>query len=142
MKEQKKIKEYSNGELTIVWEPAICSHSEVCINCLPEVYNPYGKPWITIEKATSKQLQEQISKCPSGALSYYMNSEANLNTQNSETEISIMPNGPLVVSGDITIKDANGNSESKSNKTAFCRCGASSNKPYCDGVHTKIGFKG
>ncbi len=72
---KKKIKEYSNEELTIVWEPEMCSHSEICINCLPEVYNPYGRPWITIEKATTEQLKEQIGKCPSGALSYYINDE-------------------------------------------------------------------
>ena len=142
MKEPKKIKEYSNGELTIVWEPAICSHSEVCINCLPEVYNPYGKPWITIEKATTDQLKEQLGKCPSGALSFYMNDDAASLPEISETEINIMPNGPLVITGNITVKDAEGNSISKTKKTAFCRCGGSSNKPYCDGSHAKIGFEG
>ncbi len=142
MKEQKKIKEYSNGEVTIVWEPAICSHSEVCINRLPEVYNPYGKPWITIKKATTGQLKEQISKCPSGALSYYMNDEDKTTTKSTNTEVIIMPDGPMVVSGNITVIGADGKSDSKSSKTAFCRCGASRNKPYCDGSHAKIEFKG
>jgi len=137
----KKTKEYSNKELTIVWEPEICSHSEVCINCLPEVYNPYGKPWITIENATTEQLKDQIGKCPSGALSYYMKAETSTTTK-TNTEINIMPNGPMVVSGNIRVLGSDGNSETKTNKTAFCRCGASSNKPYCDGSHAKIGFEG
>ena len=138
---KKKTKEYSNGELTIVWEPAICSHSEVCINCLPEVYNPYGKPWITIEKATTEQLKEQLGKCPSGALSYYMNAKEN-KTEAGQTQIRVMPNGPLVITGAIEVTGSDGTIEKRSKKTSFCRCGASSNKPYCDGAHKKNEFKG
>ncbi len=141
MEAKKKTKEYSNGELTIVWEPGICSHSEVCINCLPKVYNPYGKPWITIEKATTAELRTQLDKCPSGALSYYMNNEGK-NTSSAEVKVEIKPNGPLIITGALEVIDANGNSESKNKKTAFCRCGASSNKPYCDGSHNNIGFEG
>ena len=141
MNTDKKIKEYTNGELTIVWEPGICSHSEVCINCLPEVYNPYGKPWITIEKATTEQLKVQLDKCPSGALSYYMNNESEL-TETAATKIEVTPNGPLIVTGTLEVIDTNGNAESKTKKTAFCRCGGSSNKPYCDGTHSKIAFEG
>lgn len=141
MATKKKTKEYSNGELTIVWEPGICSHSEVCINCLPEVYNPYGKPWITIKNATTAQLKGQLDKCPSGALSYYMNNE-DKKTDTSEVNIVAKPNGPLIVSGVIKVTDSQGNTESKTNKTAFCRCGGSNNKPYCDGTHAKIGFEG
>lgn len=141
MTTKKKTKEYSNGELTIVWEPGICSHSEVCINCLPEVYNPYGKPWITIEKATTEQLKEQLDKCPSGALSYYMNGEGK-NTEPTEVKIDVKANGPLLITGNIEVTDSKSGTVSKTKKTAFCRCGGSSNKPYCDGTHSKIGFEG
>jgi len=142
MKAKKKTKEYTNGEITIVWEPAICAHSEVCINCLPEVYNPYGKPWITIEKATTEQLKEQLDKCPSGALSYYMNTDDTKTEAVEETKINVMPHGPLIITGNIEVTDGHGNIETKSKKTSFCRCGASANKPYCDGTHKKIEFKG
>jgi uncharacterized Fe-S cluster protein YjdI len=141
MEAKKKTKEYSNGELTIVWEPGICAHSEICINCLPEVYNPYGKPWITIEKATTEQLKEQLVKCPSGALSYYMNNEGK-KTETAEVRVEVKSNGPLIITGALEVIDANGKSENKTKKTAFCRCGGSSNKPYCDGTHAKIEFEG
>lgn len=68
-------KNYSNGELTIVWQPAKCIHSGVCVRTLPQVYNPKDKPWIKIENATTEELKSQVNKCPSGALSYFMNSE-------------------------------------------------------------------
>ncbi len=64
------IKEYTNGELTIVWKPKSCTHSGVCVKTLPKVYNPSAKPWLSIENASTEELKEQISMCPSGALSY------------------------------------------------------------------------
>jgi uncharacterized Fe-S cluster protein YjdI len=65
--------EYTNGELTIVWEPKKCIHSGVCVRTLPNVYAPKAKPWITIGNANTEDLKAQIIGCPSGALSFYMN---------------------------------------------------------------------
>lgn len=73
--EKEIIKEYSNGELTIVWKPKTCIHSGVCVKTLPQVYKPEEKPWIQIENASTEDLKAQVNKCPSGALSYYMNAE-------------------------------------------------------------------
>ena len=66
-------KEYSNGEITIKWQPKKCIHAAVCVNTLPKVYRPKESPWITIENATTAELKDQISNCPSGALSYSEN---------------------------------------------------------------------
>jgi len=66
-------KEYSNGEITIVWKPKLCTHAGVCVRTLPEVYNPKASPWVKQENATTEALMNQIDKCPSGALSYYLN---------------------------------------------------------------------
>jgi uncharacterized Fe-S cluster protein YjdI len=69
-------KKYTNGEVTIVWKPAMCIHSKVCWSAgtgLPEVFNPYEKPWIKPEAATTERMVEQVKKCPSGALSFYYN---------------------------------------------------------------------
>ena len=70
-------KEYSNGEITIVWQPALCLHSGICVSTLPKVYNPQEHPWIKIENATTQELISQVNLCPSGALSYYLNKEKN-----------------------------------------------------------------
>ena len=79
-------KEYSNGELTIVWEPEKCIHSGVCVKTLPEVYNPKDKPWIKQENAKTEELVRQIDACPSGALSYYFNQDEKMGvfSENSE----------------------------------------------------------
>ena len=68
-------KKYTNGEVTIVWKPAICIHSGICFRGLPTVFDPRKRPWITPETATTKEIIEQVKKCPSGALSFYMNNE-------------------------------------------------------------------
>ena len=66
-------KEYTNGEITVVWKPELCAHAGVCVKTLPQVYKPDEKPWIQIENATSEELKNQVTQCPSGALSYYVN---------------------------------------------------------------------
>ncbi|GGW46122.1 (4Fe-4S)-binding protein [Arenibacter certesii] len=62
-------KEYSNGEITILWKADKCIHSGICVKTLPKVYNPKARPWIKPENATTEALLDQVSKCPSGALS-------------------------------------------------------------------------
>ena len=68
--------------------------------------------------------------------------EITQNKNDMETKVDIMKDGPLLVHGILKITKPNGESEKKDRTTAFCRCGASSNKPYCDGAHSKSGFKG
>lgn len=136
------VKEYSNGELTIVWKPKKCIHAGECVKALPKVYQPKENPWIKIENASTEDLKVQIRKCPSGALSYYMNDKENLEAESMEAKIEITENGPLVAYGSIKITDRLGNTETLNQTTAFCRCGKSNNKPYCDGSHIKVDFKG
>lgn len=70
------IKKYTNNEVTIVWKPELCQHSKICWTELREVFDPFVKPWIKAEGASTERIIEQVKKCPSGALSYYMNKDA------------------------------------------------------------------
>ena len=59
----------------------------------------------------------------------------------SEITITPLPNGPYYVTGNVKLIDGTGREiEGVSEKMALCRCGESSNKPFCDGTHKKIGF--
>lgn len=136
-------KKYSNGEVTVVWQPSKCIHSAICFKNLPTVFDPKKRPWITLEQEETKNIVEQIKACPSGALSYFMNDENNQESQVLEnTVVEVLANGPLLIYGNLKVKDKDGNETMKSQTTAFCRCGASKNKPYCDGSHVKIAFEG
>ena len=116
-------KKYTNGEVTITWEPSKCIHSTICWKKLPQVFDPRKRPWITIEGDTTERMVEQVKACPSGALGYYMNHEENQAQTVTETIIEPLPNGPLLVYGTIKIKDAEGNLTVKNQTTALCRCG-------------------
>ena len=137
-----KVKEYSNGEITILWKPAKCIHSAECVRLLPEVYRPEEKPWIKTENATTEALKAQVATCPSGALSLKSTVAPDLDNLASGTKIEVTESGPLLIMGNLEIKKVDGSIEKKSRATAFCRCGASKNKPYCDGSHAKTGFTG
>ena len=138
-------KTYTNGEVTIVWKPAMCIHSTLCWkgrNGLVDVFNPMVKPWINPNGANTEKIIEQIKKCPSGALSFYKNNNEEKPVEvTGESIVETIPNGPLMVYGNIIVK-CNQQETKKNNVTAFCRCGASNNKPYCDGSHIKAGFTG
>jgi len=69
------IKKYTNGEVTIVWQPALCVHSAKCFLGLPGVFDPTKRPWINPRGADTRRMIKQVNQCPSGALSYYLNKE-------------------------------------------------------------------
>jgi CDGSH-type Zn-finger protein len=59
----------------------------------------------------------------------------------AEVTIEVRPNGPYIINGSIELRDANGNVLPTQTRTVLCRCGASTNKPFCDGTHSKVGFQ-
>jgi uncharacterized Fe-S cluster protein YjdI len=135
-------KNYSNGEITVVWQPNLCIHSTNCFKGLPQVFNPERKPWVNMDGTPTEKIRNQVEKCPSGALSYFMNEDQRNEGAEKDMVIDISDNGPILLKGPahITYK---GKTELKELKSiALCRCGGSSNKPFCDGSHRKIDFKG
>lgn len=55
--------------------------------------------------------------------------------------VTLIPNGPYLVTGPVTMKDSTGREYTvDGEQLALCRCGHSSNKPFCDGTHKNIGF--
>jgi 3-phenylpropionate/trans-cinnamate dioxygenase ferredoxin subunit len=59
----------------------------------------------------------------------------------ADVSITILKDGPYLVAGAVDVKDAGGNPVAVKDSFALCRCGASTKKPFCDGTHSKIGFK-
>jgi 3-phenylpropionate/trans-cinnamate dioxygenase ferredoxin subunit len=59
----------------------------------------------------------------------------------ADVVIEIIKNGPYIVKGEVELIDADGNKFPVEPRMALCRCGASTEKPFCDGTHSKVGFK-
>jgi uncharacterized Fe-S cluster protein YjdI len=66
-------KEYTNGEVTVVWQSGKCTHSANCVRNNPYVFQPNEKPWIKIDNSSTDKIIETVQKCPSGALTFYKN---------------------------------------------------------------------
>lgn len=63
------------------------------------------------------------------------------NDNGGTLQINFAKDGPVLVNGNLCVKSASGREAWHGKKAALCRCGASNNKPFCDGQHKKIGFK-
>ena len=132
-------KKYSKGKTTVLWQPALCIHSEKCFHGLPSVFDPNRKPWVDMDGAEESDIIKQVHNCPSGALSIVGENEKPA----TEINIEISNDGPILIRGQVLLKTSDGQKQQLKNPiTAFCRCGASNNKPFCDGTHKKIDFKG
>ncbi|OJW79097.1 MAG: (4Fe-4S)-binding protein [Bacteroidetes bacterium 46-16] len=70
------VKQYSNGEITVVWKPGMCAHSKKCWTGLVEVFDPKKKPWIDMQGASTARIIEQVRECPSGALDFFSNDKS------------------------------------------------------------------
>ena len=134
----KEIQYYKKDELGISYDPNICTHSAICVNGFPEIFNIEKEPWVNLDSAKKEKLTEAVKKCPSGALKLIGDT-----THDAEelVKIDVASKGPLLIKGRFEITDHNGNVLETKDKVALCRCGASENKPFCDGSHKKIDFE-
>ncbi len=74
--ETKTVK-YANEEITVLWKPEFCQHSTRCWTQLPQVFKPAMRKWIDPNGAPAERIQEQVAKCPSGALVFMYNNKKN-----------------------------------------------------------------
>ncbi len=70
------VKHYTNGEITVVWKPELCVHAANCVSGLPTVFAREQKPWVNMKGAATEQIIGTVDNCPTGALSYFRNNEA------------------------------------------------------------------
>lgn len=136
-------KNYTNGEITVNWQPEKCIHSTKCWKSLPRVFNPRAKPWVNMAGDTTEAIRTTVLNCPSGALSLAESTELSKSVALPATQVEVcaLPDGPLQVTGEVNVKNEAGEIVVKTDKTFLCRCGASANKPFCDGSHRKIEFR-
>jgi uncharacterized Fe-S cluster protein YjdI len=138
-------KTYGNDDITVTWKPDPCSHSEMCFKGLAGVFDPNRRPWIDMRAASSAEIKTQVAQCPSGALSWSAKSDvaaALVAETPAVVTVELMADGPLLVKSAHRLDLADGTSKQRAGATAYCRCGASNRKPFCDDSHARVGFKG
>jgi CDGSH-type Zn-finger protein/uncharacterized Fe-S cluster protein YjdI len=138
-----KRKSYVGKKITIHDNRRICSHAAECVNNLPSVFRLNARPWIDSDGATVEEMINTIRKCPSGALSYSIDGIEYKDQDERKPLVTVSKDGPFIITGGIDLIEHNiqfGDGASKEHYT-LCRCGASGNKPFCDGMHKVINFK-
>jgi CDGSH-type Zn-finger protein len=138
-----KRKNYVGKKITIHDNRKICSHAAECVNNLPSVFKLNARPWIGPDAAEIEEIINTIRKCPSGALSYSLDGIEDRDQNERKPLITVSKDGPYHVTGGINLIGDNIQWAEGSSKEHYvlCRCGASNNKPFCDGMHRVINFK-
>jgi uncharacterized Fe-S cluster protein YjdI len=135
-------KSYTNGEVTVFWEPDLCNHAAICFRSLPNVFKPGHRPWIDLKGASNEEIIKTVKRCPTKALYYELNDKPmESKKEEPKTIITILQDGPYLIDGSFKVIDNDGNEVICDDGIALCRCGASKKKPFCDGEHTDINFK-
>jgi CDGSH-type Zn-finger protein len=139
-----KRKSYVGKKITIHDNRKICSHAAECVNNLPSIFRLNQRPWIDPDQETTETTEkiiETIKKCPSGALSYSIDG-IEYRDYDGKPLVKVSKDGPYLVSGGIElIGEVEFPEDVSKEHYTLCRCGASNNKPFCDGTPNSINFK-
>ncbi len=130
---------YSGDGIEVTYDLQRCIHAEECVHGLPEVFDPSQRPWVRLEGAAVERVAQVIERCPTGALQYER-SDGEREKPPAENVLRPAPDGPLYGHGDFVLR-AGEREIAAGYRVALCRCGASASKPFCDGSHTRVGFK-
>ena len=131
---------YVGEAIEVHWEPRRCIHVRNCVRDLPNVFVPEARPWVAVDAANADEVAAAVERCPTGALHYRRLDGGAHENSGEEITIEPRPNGPLFLRGRLRIIGADGELIREDTRVALCRCGASENKPFCDGSHRRIGF--
>jgi len=117
----------------------VCAHVGLCTDRLAAVFKYGEEPWIDPDGAPAEAIAEVVRQCPSGALAVTMQARAG-GSEEGPSGITVSRNGPYYVRGGIDLAEARWGEGADPQRYALCRCGASKNKPFCDGSHWAIEF--
>lgn len=134
---------YDSQYLELSDNPDYCVHARFCM--------AKGTVWEQINNSDQKESYDlcvrETFHCPSGRLKIKNKKEDRFLEPSLKPSLSLIEDpqedcsGPLWVKGGIPIEDCECNAYEIRNRVTLCRCGASTNKPYCDGTHATIHFK-
>ena len=131
-----KIEEVRGRKVIIRFEAKKCVHSRNCVLGRPDVFVPnVAGEWIHADAASPEDVAALAANCPSGAITYERLDGGPNEAPPVVNVVHIRENGPLAIHAPLTIGGMKGGF-----RATLCRCGASKNKPFCDGSHVAAGF--
>lgn len=132
-----EIEEYRGESIAILIHTNRCIHSRNCVLGRPDVFVPNAPgEWIHPDNASPETIAAIAQSCPSGAIAYERLDGGEPENAPEVNVVRIRENGPLAFHAELDIAG-----DASSFRATLCRCGASSNKPFCDSSHKKIRFQ-
>jgi CDGSH-type Zn-finger protein len=128
---------FTGQRIAVGDDHSLCVHSGFCGNRITNIWKMLKDPDDSVVRG---QIMAMVEKCPSGTLTFALEADGEVVEPDLPKEIAVIPDGPLWVSGGIPVERRDGQPLETRNRMTLCRCGASSNKPFCDGTHKEIGF--
>jgi len=125
---------YESPHITVHFNRSICSGAAECVRNLPSVFKNASVDWIHPGEAPVADVIATVEKCPSGALSYTLDNVTTITGADS-VAVNIVKNGPYEVRGPVEFAPPKWSENASKSKFALCRCGKSSNNPFCDYSH-------
>lgn len=126
--------------ITVHFNRAICSGAARCVRNLPQVFVSDSEDWIHPGNASVEEVIATVELCPSGALTYTVKGETRVR-ENSEVSVNIVRNGPYEITGPVEFDAPRWSRNASKTNFALCRCGKSSNSPFCDYSHGEKGWR-
>ena len=123
--------------ITVSDDRSLCVHAGFCANRATHVWAMVEE---TGDSVVRTQLMAMVEHCPSGALAFSLEPGGPDVEPELPEQVAVVADGPLWVTGGARITRADGSSLTPRNRVTLCRCGASANKPLCDGSHRDVGF--
>lgn len=132
---------YETDTIRVLWDSTLCIHTGICLQLGEGVFDTGRRPWVDLTLASTEKIVETVTSCPSGALKYERLDGGEGELPQVPATVVPWPNGPMLVRGEVEVQDRHGDVFAATTRAALCRCGASSNQPFCDLSHKEAGFR-
>ncbi len=129
---------FPGGGLILTDDVSLCSHAGFCRDYTSTAWDRMDE----IDHPDVRAKEEAIAfRCPSGRLVLLDEDDTPIEAT-FEPAVVVERDGPYWVRGGVRVESSDGHVWETRNRVTLCRCGRSSNKPFCDGTHDEIGFRG
>ena len=114
----------------------LCEHAGFCGTQGTHVWRMVGSQ----DPEELATMASMIDRCPSGALTKALSTTAPDDEPDLPLKVGVVDDGPYLVMGGAQLASGDGTAYESRNRMTLCRCGASANKPFCDGTHAEVRF--
>jgi CDGSH-type Zn-finger protein len=133
---EERAEQYRGPGVALSDDRSRCAHAGFCATRDSNVWKMVRD---TERAEVSSLVVAMVQRCPSGALGVSVGGDELEPAQ--PLEIGLVPDGPLWVTGGVTVRRSDGVELETRGRVTLCRCGQSANKPLCDGSHARAGFR-